>query len=86
MCWGQRPGINGAVPLPVVADEERMRPGHWFGGQYFDTVGSVTGGTSGPQENLCHIPKVLFHNKWRKKTKVEPANPGSPGKRSFKWK
>jgi len=35
-----------------------------------------------PVKNLFHISlKVLFHNWRRKKTKKEPADPGSNGKR-----
>ena len=45
--------------------------------QFFDTVGSVTRRISGPW-NLCHLSsKVLFQNKWKKKTKMKPADPGS---------
>jgi len=37
-----------------------------------------------PIKNLCYLfPKVLFWNKWRTKTEVEPADPGSPGKWSM---
>jgi len=36
-------------------------------------------------KNLCQLaPKVLFQNKWRKKTEEEPADSVSPGKRSVK--
>jgi len=32
------------------------------------------------------ILKVLFENGWRKKTKREPTEPGSPGKWLLKWR
>jgi len=34
-----------------------------------------------PVKCLCHLPsKVLFHDRWMKKSKGELVNPGSPGK------
>jgi len=40
-----------------------------------------------PTRNLCQLSsKVLFQNKWRKKTEREPANPGLTGKQPKKWR
>jgi len=37
--------------------------------------------------NLCQLSsKVLFQNKWRKKTEREPANLGLPRKQPKKWR
>jgi len=34
-----------------------------------------------PVKNLCHMSaKVLFWNRWKKKTEEDPASTGSPGK------
>jgi len=33
-----------------------------------------------PEKPVTLLPKVLFRNSRRKQTKVEPANPGPPGK------
>jgi len=32
------------------------------------------------------VPKVLFQNKWTKKTEEQSANPGSPRRRQLKWR
>ena len=60
------------IELMSVVDE-RTRPGHWLGSvlhslHCFDTVGRVTGRTSGPCKAYATVPQVLFQKKWRKKT------------------
>jgi len=67
-------GANVLSHMSLVMDEEWMRPVDVFPGlgQYFDTVGWVTGRTL-PQK-FCHLsPSVLFESKQRKNLQRELA-------------
>jgi len=68
---------------PVV--DERMRPGHRLG--LVLCVPSVlwhwcwvAEKHHASKNHIPLIPDVLFQERWRRRPKVEPADPGSPGK------
>jgi len=89
MC--QRVGVNRAVFCPiVVVDEERMRPGHWWGSVlcvFFSAWHCWLGGRKDirPVKYLCQISsKILFQNRCIKNTEEKPDNPCSRGKLPLK--
>jgi len=61
-----------SISLPVP-DEEWMRPGHWLGSVLcFLSALTLFAGKEGypaHKKPVPQTPKVLFWNKWRKKTK-----------------
>jgi len=91
-CWCRRGGVKAPSPPPreSVGGGGEVRPvddSSWLGS--FSSVLSYwwLGGDGDDiwpiKEPIPLYPKLFFQNKWRKKTKGEPANPGSPPENRF---
>jgi len=82
-CW--RKGNNAASVTSLVVDEERMRPGHWWGSVLCVCFSALTLTVRWQEGHLIHKrlsstnpQRLLFWNRRTTRTQGEPTDPDSP--------